>query len=41
MSFEEGAAALTLIYELKSGWRVSENNLAEEQQYTRLKEATQ
>ena len=40
MTYSEGVAALTLIYELKTGWRVSEANMAEEDQFTRLKEAT-
>lgn len=40
MTYAEGVAALTLIYELKTGWKITEANLAEEDQFTRLKEAT-
>lgn len=40
MTYPEGVAALTLIYEMKTGWRISEANLAEQDQFTRLKEAT-
>jgi len=40
MTFEEARWRLRLIYELHTGWRVSENNLAEDQRYTRLKEVT-
>lgn len=40
MTFEQARWRLRFIYEMKSGWRVSEQNLAEEDNYTRLKEAT-
>lgn len=40
MTFTEARWRLLLIYELKTGWRISENNLAEEQRYTKLKEVT-
>lgn len=41
MTLTEGKWALRLIYEMKTGWRISEQTLAEEDQFTRLKEATQ
>lgn len=40
MTFMEARWFLRLIYELNTGWRQSEASLAEEQRYTRLKEAT-
>ena len=40
MSYADGVAALHTIYEFRSGWRVSENNLAEDRQYADLKGVT-
>jgi len=40
MTFEQARWRLRLIYELTTGYHVSEANLAEDQRYTRLKEAT-
>jgi len=40
MTFDQARWRLRLLYELQTGWRLSEQNLAEDQRYTRLKEVT-
>lgn len=40
MTLEQARWRLLFVYELTTGYKVSEANLAEEQRYTRLKEVT-
>ena len=40
MTFEQARWRLLLVYELTTGYRVSEASLADEAKYTRLKEKT-